>query len=123
MRLNVTDTCHILILQQCMPPPPKALITEKEVLGCMRRTHFLMPPLAVFNHLVRGAQTMACMAFKGHYNIALSSFTATTFNGPCLKERIKLQDWGHVIWTESTVGFVNMGVVWDDIQYTERKLL
>lgn len=32
---------------------------------------------------------MACMALKGHYNIALSTFTATKFNGPCLRGRIK----------------------------------
>lgn len=55
----------------------------------MRRAHFLMPPLALLNHLVRGAQTMACMALKGHYNIALSTFTATKLNGPHLRERIK----------------------------------
>lgn len=58
---------------------------HKVVLGCMRRAHFLMPPSALLNHLVRGAQTMVCMALKGHYNIALSTFTATKLNGPYLR--------------------------------------
>lgn len=62
---------------------------HKVVHGCMRRAHFLMPPLVLLNHLVRGAQTMACMALKGHYNIAFSTFTATKLNGPCLRGRIK----------------------------------
>lgn len=32
---------------------------------------------------------MPCAAFKGHYDVALSTFTATKLNGPCLKEENK----------------------------------
>lgn len=61
---------------------PRDRSGEKMVVGCMRTAHFLKPPLVLFNHLVRGAQTMPCMALKGHHNIALSTFTPTKLNGP-----------------------------------------
>lgn len=47
---------------------PKALMTVnkmKWVLGCMREANFPTPPLARFNHLVRGAKTLACTALRG----------------------------------------------------------
>lgn len=69
----------------CHAKSPCDRSQHKVVLGCMRRAHFLMPPSALLNHLVRGAQTMVCMALKGHYNIALSTFTATKLNGPYLR--------------------------------------
>lgn len=55
-QLGVSDTCPILISGQPMPPPksPCDESQHKVVLGCMRRAHFLMPPLALLNHLVRG---------------------------------------------------------------------
>lgn len=82
---------------------------HKVVLCCMRRAHFLMPPLALLNHLVRGAQTMPCVALKGHYNIALSTFTATKLNGPHLRGRIKqstaLMSYRPQIWSDSVGRF------------------
>lgn len=95
--------------------PPKSPCDgswHKVVLGCMRRAHFLLPPLALLNHLVRGAQTMACMALKGHYNIALSTFTATKLNRPCLRGRIKLStalmSCRPQIWLDSAGRFVTI---------------
>lgn len=68
-----------------------------------------MPPLAALNHLVRGAQTMACMALKGRYNIALSTFTATKLNGPCLKGKNKMIYSADVMQTTNTDGLCRKG--------------
>lgn len=86
-QLDVTDTCALSSFRAnlCHAKSPCDGSQHKVVLGCMRRAHFLMPPSALLNHLVRGAQTMVCMALKGHYNIALSTFTATKLNGPYLR--------------------------------------
>lgn len=69
-----------------------------------------MPPLALINHLVSRAQTVLCVALKGHYNIALSTFTATKLNEPCLREKIKrstaLMSCRPQIWPDSAGRFV-----------------
>lgn len=58
---------------------------------------------------------MACMALKGHYNIALSTFTATKLNRPCLRGRTKrstvLMSCGPQIWLDSAGRFVSIELI------------
>lgn len=47
---------------------------------------------------------MACMALKGHYNIALSTFAATKLNGPCLRGKNKTIYSADVMQTSNMAG-------------------